>query len=61
MTLVFYQILKNPEEIALFNSIKSRLAESPNWYSERLDKILGVTEETQPVYKDSIRCLRMVI
>ena len=37
---------KNPEEIALFNSIKSRLAESPNWYSERLDKIVGVTEET---------------
>ena len=37
---------KNPEEIALFNSIKSRLVESPNWYSERLDKIVGVTEET---------------
>ena len=37
---------KNPEEIALYNSIKSRLAESPNWYSERLDKIVGVTEET---------------
>ena len=37
---------KNHEEIALYNSIKSRLAESPNWYSERLDKIVGVTEET---------------
>ena len=26
---------KNPEEIALFNSIKSRLVESPNWYSRK--------------------------
>ena len=37
---------QNPEEVALFNSIKSRLNVSPNWYSKRLDKILGVTEET---------------
>ncbi|MGD2138065.1 MAG: adenosylhomocysteinase, partial [Gammaproteobacteria bacterium] len=42
-------LLDNPsseEEIALYNSIKSRLAEQPNWYSTILDNIRGVTEET---------------
>ena len=34
------------EEICLFNSIKQRLATQPNWYSTRLAKIRGVTEET---------------
>ena len=42
-------ILENPdseEEIALFNSIKSRLATQPGWYSNILKNIQGVTEET---------------
>lgn len=42
-------VLDNPgseEEIVMFNSIKSRLQSSPNWYSERLANIKGVTEET---------------
>jgi len=42
-------ILDNPgseEEIALFKSIKARLASSPGWYSSRRDAIGGVTEET---------------
>ena len=34
------------EETALFNSIRKQLAASPNWYSERLPLIQGVTEET---------------
>jgi adenosylhomocysteinase len=34
------------EEICLFNAIKKKLAESPNWYSTRLKEIKGVTEET---------------
>ena len=34
------------EETALFAAIRSHLAEDPNWYSKRLDKIRGVTEET---------------
>ncbi len=34
------------EEICLFNSIKAKLQKSPNWYSERLKHIKGVTEET---------------
>ena len=34
------------EEIALFNSIRARLAEQPNWYSNILKNIQGVTEET---------------
>ena len=34
------------EEIALFNSIRARLAEQPNWYSNILKNIHGVTEET---------------
>src|ERR1043166_8533205 len=34
------------EEVCLFNSIKKKLAESPNWYSTRLKEIKGVTEET---------------
>src|SRR5258708_3486345 len=34
------------EEICLFNAIKKKLAESPNWYSARLKEIKGVTEET---------------
>ncbi len=42
-------VLSNPtseEEICLFNSIKKKLATSPNWYSTRLAQIKGVTEET---------------
>ena len=42
-------VLDNPsseEEVALFNSIKQRLAEKPGWYSNILKNIRGVTEET---------------
>ena len=42
-------VLDNPdseEAVCLFNSIKKKLAQSPNWYSTRLEKIQGVTEET---------------
>jgi adenosylhomocysteinase len=42
-------VLNNPdseEATCLFNSIKKKLAESPNWYSTRLGQIQGVTEET---------------
>jgi adenosylhomocysteinase len=42
-------VLNNPdsdEAVCLFNSIKKKLAESPNWYSTRLAQIKGVTEET---------------
>ncbi len=42
-------VLDNPgseEEIALYNSIKARLAEQPGWYSNILKNIRGVTEET---------------
>ena len=42
-------VLDNPgseEEIALFNSIKKRLADQPGWYSRILKNIQGVTEET---------------
>ncbi len=42
-------VLDNPsceEEIALFASIKKRLATNPGWYSERKAAIRGVTEET---------------
>jgi adenosylhomocysteinase len=34
------------EETALFRSIRARLATDPTWYSTRLAKIRGVTEET---------------
>ena len=34
------------EEICLFNSIKTKLAQDPTWYSRRLKNIIGVTEET---------------
>ena len=34
------------EEEALFASIKAKLAKEPTWYSARLSKIKGVTEET---------------
>jgi adenosylhomocysteinase len=34
------------EERELFAAIKGRLAADPKWYSTRLDKIRGVTEET---------------
>jgi len=36
----------NEEETALFNSIKNKLASHPNWYSQNLARIRGVTEET---------------
>ena len=42
-------ILNNPsseEEICLFNAIKAKLKEDRSWYSTRLAKIKGVTEET---------------
>jgi len=42
-------VLDNPtseEEIALYGSIKARLAEQPGWYSNILKNIRGVTEET---------------
>jgi len=34
------------EEVSLFQSIKAKLAKDPSWYSTRLAKIKGVTEET---------------
>ena len=34
------------EEESLFKSIKAKLAKEPGWYSTRLAKIKGVTEET---------------
>ena len=34
------------EEICLFNAIKAKLKIDPTWYSRRLKKIIGVTEET---------------
>ncbi|MAT65196.1 MAG: adenosylhomocysteinase [Gammaproteobacteria bacterium] len=42
-------VLDNPsseEEVALFNAIKAKLKESPNWYSNIKKNIKGVTEET---------------
>jgi adenosylhomocysteinase len=42
-------VLHNPgseEEIALFASIKAKLKHEPKWYSTRLSRIKGVTEET---------------
>ena len=36
----------NEEEVALYASIKKRLAAQPGWYSTRLAQIKGVTEET---------------
>ena len=42
-------VLENPsseEEVALFASIKAKLAEDGTWYSRRLAEIKGVTEET---------------
>jgi adenosylhomocysteinase len=42
-------VLKNPgseEETALFAAIKAKLKQDPKWYSTRLGKIKGVTEET---------------
>ena len=37
---------QNEEEIALFNSIKVKLKEDPNFYSRIKSNIIGVTEET---------------
>ncbi len=42
-------VLNNPgseEERILFAAIKAKIAVDPTWYSVRLDKIKGVTEET---------------
>ena len=36
----------NEEEVALYASIKKRLASQPGWYSKRLAAIKGVSEET---------------
>jgi adenosylhomocysteinase len=41
--------LNNPtseEETILFSAIKKKLAQDPTWYSTRLEKVKGVTEET---------------
>ena len=41
-------VLDNPgseEEVALYASIRKKLAESPNWYSAIKANIQGVTEE----------------
>jgi adenosylhomocysteinase len=41
--------LNNPtseEETILFSAIKKKLAQEPTWYSTRLEKVKGVTEET---------------
>jgi adenosylhomocysteinase len=43
------KLLANPgseEETCLFASIKAKLAKDPAWYSTRLAKVKGVTEET---------------
>jgi adenosylhomocysteinase len=37
---------KSEEEVALFNSIRKRLAARPGWYGKALANIHGVTEET---------------
>jgi adenosylhomocysteinase len=34
------------EEVALFKSIREKLAQDPKWYSTRLAQVKGVTEET---------------
>jgi adenosylhomocysteinase len=34
------------EEIILFSAIKKKLTQDPTWYSTRLEKVKGVTEET---------------
>src|SRR5688572_27380574 len=42
-------LVANPtseEEICLFNAIKAKLTVDATWYSTRLSKIIGVTEET---------------
>ncbi|QDQ29300.1 adenosylhomocysteinase [Chitinimonas arctica] len=42
-------VLEKPgseEETVLFASIRAKLAVDPRWYSVRLEKIMGVTEET---------------
>ncbi len=42
-------VLSNPgseEERVLFAAIKAKIAVDPTWYSTRLDKVKGVTEET---------------
>jgi len=36
----------NEEEIALFAAVRAKLAKDPTWYSTRLAKIRGVSEET---------------
>jgi adenosylhomocysteinase len=36
----------NEEETALFGAIRNKLGRDPAWYSTRLDKIRGVSEET---------------
>ncbi|UXY16153.1 adenosylhomocysteinase [Chitiniphilus purpureus] len=36
----------NEEETVLYAAIKAQLAKDPTWYSTRLSRILGVTEET---------------
>jgi adenosylhomocysteinase len=37
---------ENEEETALFAAIRHQLAKDPTWYSTRIDKICGVSEET---------------
>jgi len=45
----YISVLNKPgseEEIVMYNSIKEKLAEAPGWYSNVLENIKGVTEET---------------
>ncbi len=54
-------VLDNPgseEEVALFNSIRSRLATQHGWYSKALANIQGVTEETTTGVKRLYRMAR---
>ncbi len=37
---------KGEEEIALFEAIRAQLKRDPDWYRQRLDAVIGVTEET---------------
>jgi adenosylhomocysteinase len=42
-------VIANPtseEETCLFNAIKAKLAQDPNWYTRKAAQIIGVTEET---------------
>jgi adenosylhomocysteinase len=40
------EVPKSEEEVALFNQIRKRMAESPGWFVKQRHMIQGVTEET---------------